>query len=268
METLRISETTERLLKDIAGEDKPSINTVYNEKQGGAKPTTKQEWHCEQKRQACKYCGGKHERIRTKCPAYGTICWRCKRANHFHTVCLKGRHSRTVAAVEEEEHFSTDSEELIYNLEHVGTVKHNEKGQYFVQLCFEHKGVTQDMDCQLDTGATCNVMCLKDVCAIQHTATPQLQPSNTRLKCYDNSVINTLGQCTLQCFYQNSSYQLTFKVITGNQQPLLSGTACTELGLITMNCIHTVTTGSTELITQYNDVFTGLGCLEDEYHIT
>ena len=34
-----------------------------------------------------------------------------------------------------------------------------------------------------------------------------------------------------------------------------------------MNCIHTVTTGSTELITQYNDVFTGLGCIEDEYHI-
>ena len=34
-----------------------------------------------------------------------------------------------------------------------------------------------------------------------------------------------------------------------------------------MNCIHTVTTGSTELITQYNDIFTGLGCLEDEYHI-
>ena len=48
---------------------------------------------------------------------------------------LKGRHSRTLAAVEEEERFSIDSEELIYNLEHVGTVKHNEKGQYFVQSC-------------------------------------------------------------------------------------------------------------------------------------
>ena len=36
METLRISETTERQLKDIAGEDKPSINAVHNEKQGAA----------------------------------------------------------------------------------------------------------------------------------------------------------------------------------------------------------------------------------------
>ena len=106
METLRISETTEGQLKDITGEDKPTINAVHNEKQGGAKPTTKQVRHCEQKRQACKYHGGKHEQIRTKCPTYGKVCKQCKRANHFHTVCLKGRHSRTVATVEEDEHFS------------------------------------------------------------------------------------------------------------------------------------------------------------------
>ena len=34
-----------------------------------------------------------------------------------------------------------------------------------------------------------------------------------------------------------------------------------------MNYIHTATSGSTELVTQYNDVFTGLACLEDEYHV-
>ena len=34
-----------------------------------------------------------------------------------------------------------------------------------------------------------------------------------------------------------------------------------------MNCIHTMTSGSTELIIQYNAVFTGLDSLEDEYHI-
>ena len=34
-----------------------------------------------------------------------------------------------------------------------------------------------------------------------------------------------------------------------------------------MNCIHTTTSGSTELVTQYNDVFIGLACLEDEYHV-
>ena len=60
--------------------------------------------------------------------------------------------------------------------------------------------------------------------------------------------------------------QLTFKVILSIQQPLLLGTTCTELGLITMNCIHTATSGSTELVTQY-DVFTGLACLEDEYRV-
>ena len=98
---MRVSETTEGQLKHTAGEDKPSINAAHNVKQGGAKPTTKYVWCYEQKRQVYKYYGGKHEQIRPKLPAFGNISWPCKRANHFHTVCLKGRHSRTVAAVEE-----------------------------------------------------------------------------------------------------------------------------------------------------------------------
>ena len=123
------------------------------------------------------------------------------------------------------------------------------------------------VDCQLDTGTTCNVMCLKDVCTILHTEMPHLQPETTQLKCYDNSIINTLGQCTLQCRYQNKKHKLTFKVITGNQHPLLSGTTCTELGLITMHSICNVATNSANLIKRYSDVFEGLGCLGDEYHI-
>ena len=44
METLQVRETTEGQLKYIAGDDKPSINAANNEKQGEAKPTTKQVW--------------------------------------------------------------------------------------------------------------------------------------------------------------------------------------------------------------------------------
>ena len=124
------------------------------------------------------------------------------------------------------------------------------------------------IECQLDTGATCNVICLiKDVCTIMQTDTPHLQSETTHLKCYDNSIITTLGQCTLQCQYENKQHKLQFKVITGSQHPLLSGTTCTELGLITVHSICNVSVNSANLIKQYSDVFEGLGCLGDEYHI-
>ncbi|XP_072021152.1 uncharacterized protein [Amphiura filiformis] len=37
----------------------------------------------------CKYCGGEHERIKEKCPAYGQQCRKCKKQNHFSRVCRK-----------------------------------------------------------------------------------------------------------------------------------------------------------------------------------
>jgi len=196
LETLQISEATQEQLKEISGEDKPSfVSAIYTEKER-VKSTSKRAQHTEeQKRQMCKYCGGKHEAIRTKCPAYGKICRQCKKVNHFHTVCLKGKYigkqQNPIATIKEAERSSSsESEELVYVLEHVGTVRHTEKGQYFVPLSFEHKSGTTTVDCQLDTGATCNVMSLKDVCKILHTKTPQLQPETTQLKCYDNSIIN------------------------------------------------------------------------------
>jgi len=237
LEMLQISEAMQEQLKEISGEEKSSfVNAVYTEKER-VKSTSKQGQHTEeQNRQMCKYCGGKHEAIRMKCPAYGKICRQCKKVNRFYTVCLKGKYNgkqqNPIAAIKEaEQSSSSESKELVYTLEHVGTVRHTEKGQYFVPLSFEPESGTTTVDCYLDTGATCNVMSLKDVCIILHTKTPQLQAETTQLKCYDNSIINTLGQCTLQCRYQNKDHHLTFKVITRNQQPLLSGMTCTELGL-------------------------------------
>ena len=110
--------------------------------------------------------------MRTKFPAYGKICRRCQKPNHFHTVCLKGRQTKTIATMEETEvSTSSESDELVYAMEHIGTVRHTEKGKYFVSLNFQLKGQDTMIECQLDTGATCNVICLKDVCTILQTDT-------------------------------------------------------------------------------------------------
>ena len=110
-------------------------------------------------------------------------------------------------------------------------------------------------------------MSMMDLCKIQHITTPPLQSETLQLRCYDNSVINTLGQCTLQCTYQRNIYPLLLKVIDGDQKPLLSGNTFMDLGLITVHTVCNVTDKSKQLIEQYSDVFEGLGCMGDTYHI-
>ena len=52
---------------------------------------------------------------------------------------------------------------------------------------------------------------------------------------------------------QEKIYHLGFKVIHGDQRPLLSGATCQELGLIKMDIVNAVQ--SSDIIDQYKDVF-------------
>jgi len=100
-------------------------------------------------------------------------------------VCLHGKvGTRQISTVEEPESELSENEDELFVIEQVGTVKHN------------HKAMTT-VECQLDTGATCNV---------KNPAYPPLQPETSQLKCSDNSIINTLGKCTLECNYHSKTY--------------------------------------------------------------
>ena len=59
----------------------------------------------------CKFCGKNHE-IK-QCPAYGKMCSKCKKLNHFEAVCKSGK---KVNSIEEEnsryENSDEDSEEV------------------------------------------------------------------------------------------------------------------------------------------------------------
>ena len=112
------------------------------------------------------------------------------------------------------------------------------------------------VDFQLDTGATCNVMTHADLCAIQQTKKPIMQSSTSKLKFYDNSMSQVLGQQTLDCQYKGVSHSLNFKIIRGTQKPLLPGTTCEKLGLITVNAVSSV-----------QQCFPRSRCLAGDYHI-
>ena len=115
----------------MGGEDNPiPIKAVYQYKKS-AKNFGK---HGQSKNPhpTCKYCGGNHKAVRAQCPAYGKSCHLCGKANHFHTVCLRGKSvtksPRPIAAVHEIPSEPSESDDEIYAIEQIGAVKHNHKG--------------------------------------------------------------------------------------------------------------------------------------------
>lgn len=260
IETLRISETTRQQLKQLNDDaDSHPVNTIKLKKSQSALPAKGQT-----RDKPCAYCGRTHER--NNCPAFGKQCHHCGKLNHFKSVCRQQKiEKKAVSQIEEEQ---DDSDHSAFTVECIGTVAHNSTGQYFVPLSInDDAGGSTVIKCQIDTGATCNVMTFTDLCATQRTESPSMKSSTAKLKFYDNSTLGVLGEKTLHCKYQGSSYHLNFKIIKGIQKPLLSGTTCEKLGLITFTNVNSVRSQDDPIIVQFSDVFQGLGCLEGDYHI-
>ena len=84
-----------------------------------------------------------------------------------------------------------------------------------------------------------------------------------------------MGKAQIKCTYNGKSYDLTFQVLNNNVTPLLSAETGTRLGLLSVqaNLVNNSNvngmcyTVDDDLITEYEDTFTGLGCLPGKYHI-
>lgn len=113
--------------------------------------------------------------------------------NHFRTVCFQGKPPtklpQLIATVCESPLETSESEDEIFSIEHVGIVKNNHKGHFLVALYFDHELGNTTIDSHLDTSANCNMMCRTDVRDILRTTNPPLQPEALQLRCYDNSII-------------------------------------------------------------------------------
>ena len=235
----------------------------------------------------CKYCGDVH--MPGNCKAYGQICSRCNKRNHFAKVCKskqnpatsqkqkekssrpKGK-SQHVRLVEEDISDEQSSDESIFRIE-----SSPEKTQYFAELHVKTEdNSTGQLKVQLDTGATCSTIKMEDYRAI--TDSP-VQPSNTKLKLYDNTIVKPVGHVKLRCTANGITRKIHFEVVDRAPTSLLSGRACEALKLLRFNEKSILSVQKvpicegqeklTEEFVQkkYNDVFEGLGKLPGHYHI-
>ena len=272
IESLRISERTQQQLRSISGTEE-DIHAINSAKKGLQRSSSKKpQREATRKQMMCNYCGGHHRPDKLVCPAYGKLCRYCNKPNHFQSMCRlnqqKQQSRQQVHQVTEEQ--EEDSDESVYQVEYIGALHHNEGKKFFIPLHILDESGDATIKCQLDTGATCNVMSFNDLCAIKQHGDPQLASTTAKLKLYDNSFLSVQGECNLLCEVNGKRHKLNFKIISGTQKPLLSGEACKQLGLITINEIHQVGTLREKpdaLLEEYADVFEGLGCLPGEYHI-
>lgn len=207
----------------------------------------------------CKFCGTSHGWGKDRCPAYGKVCKACGTANHFARVCIKSkkREGRVQAVEGLTTELDTFTENDVYTSECIGAVRTKGK-KWFVTLLLNDK----PQQCQLDSGATCNVMCLKD--KLRLAPRDKLKTSVTKLKLYSGQLLTSLGLFVTECVVRGSRHSLEFEIVEANQQPLLSGSTCERLGLIhftvpaELNVMDSQvgSLSKVALIRKYQDVFT------------
>lgn len=153
----------------------------------------------------CKYCGASHRRGRDACPAFGKTCRRCGAQNHFAKVCMKKtRPDQRVNAADDTSGDGEDADQ-IYTAESIGAL-HGQGKKWFATL--KLNGELQR--CQLDSGATCNVMSIKDKRKLAPNV--PLHPSKARLVLYSGETLNSVGIFRTECVVWGKRHMLDFEI--------------------------------------------------------
>ena len=91
----------------------------------------------------------------------------------------------------------------------------------------------KDVTFQLDCGATCNLLSLKEFSSIMGDPKDlYLKKTSAILKMYNGTTVTPLGKCTLKCAKGEMSRDADFFIIDEDVRPLLGAETCQELNLI------------------------------------
>ncbi|KAL6455331.1 hypothetical protein MHYP_G00362250 [Metynnis hypsauchen] len=230
---------------------------------------------------SCKFCGKRHERNKKKCPAFGKKCMKCGRDNHFAAMCKTRAETRKqrkpVHAVTELD--SETYEDILTVTENTRTVHQVNDSlktkQLYAGMLIGNKLVKFQIDC----GASCNIIPV-------HLLNPdtQLEQTEKVLVMYNKTELHPIGKCKIKVRNPRNQklYRLEFQVVDQKCGiPLLGRNASEEMKLIRVQYENILAIDSIvkkeeseggqwtleEIMTEFEDVFTGDGCLQGEYVI-
>ena len=108
----------------------------------------------------------------------------------------------------------------------VGTTHAMSKNEWHADVNLEDKTLTV----QLDTGARCNVISIKDLQRLGINI--NVKKPEAQLRSYSGHVIATKGVTTLPCEYKRKIYPVKFHVVDIPAPAVFSANTCKEMGLV------------------------------------
>ena len=166
----------------------------------------------------CRFCGLRHKKVKSLCPAYGKTCSKCGGRNHFRVKC----HSKVHKVQKDAESALSSTEEYLH------AIKPKEDVERLTALL-------QVNDCQvrfeLDTGANVNTICKKFV------RKEQVKPCFRTLTMWNKSAIHVAGETTLDIVNARSNdvCPVNFLVVNNDLQCLLGLDTVRRMNLVTVN---------------------------------
>ena len=280
IEKVRSAELTNAQLKQIKADQKITEEVIHAVKVNGEQLSNKHDQDSLTPIVNCKYCGKKHPRDKNQCPAYGAKCQKCGKPNHFAAKCKSKTRRSRVHYIEDDELNSDNDYTISTVIHHIGALNaKTSKENMIPKQLFASMKVNDKVNIkfQLDCGATCNILPLKQY--VQAMGNPEdiyLQKSNATLTMYNGTVMHPVGKCKLTCVRDSSKHVLEFQVVDGDVKPLLSAETCQKFLQVLVSDKHdkdaiahdkmSVNTTS-DIFHEYADVFEGIGCLDESYHI-
>ena len=207
----------------------------------------------------CGRCGKTH--AKQKCPTFGQKCHRCGNMNHYQALCR----SKTVATVQVDD--GPDQYEICTVGEQPSRVN-----KALVNLYVNGRQPGNEVRFQVDTGSECDLLPLKVYKSITGDYTVEcLRKCKKSIVSYTGERKQIAGKISLPVWHKNRKKTLTFNVVNGDYQPILSLNTSVMLGLVTLaDCdVLSLTTSAQNnaILEEYKDVFEGLGELPGEYKI-
>jgi hypothetical protein len=217
---------------------------------------------------ACGNCGTVHEP--RQCPAYGKECGKCHNKGHFAKWCRGGRRrsrSRPTGGRSSVAAHAVDADNNTGDdVFHIGELVTINAVSPFCTAYRELDVNGTAIPCKIDTGAQVNAMPLKSFNRI--TDKPTLRPTTILVKPYGlRQPLKPAGVATLSLAYRGRRLDADFLVIDTPDPTLLGLDACLRLGIVHIDAVD-VSSSTSALIEQYSDIFTGVGCVPGEYHIS
>ena len=211
-------------------------------------------------RGTCGRCGTSH--AKKKCPAFGQKCHRCGNMNHYQSLCR----SKTVASV----HIDDGTDQ--YEISTVGE-QPSRANKALVNLYVNRRQPENEIRFQVDTGSECDLLPLKMYKSITGDNTVErLEKCNKSIVSYTGERKQIAGKISLPVWHKDRRKTLTFNVVNGDYQPVLSLNTSIMLGIVTLaDCdvlSLAISPTSNTILEEYKDVFEGLGELPGEYKIT